>query len=122
MLSLDEVCLLLACKKRGVKEAQLVLDGVHIILIGPEKQTGRGSQGVAIVLGQEGFESWKAAGFETHNDFGARVIAIRLIVSDCKNNEVGLYLVSTYAPVGNAEDSVWEHYLGKPMYIKTTGG
>ena len=58
-----------ACLQETWREGseQLVLDGVHIISIGPEKQTGRGSQGVAIVLGQEGFKCWKAAGFEMHN-------------------------------------------------------
>ena len=48
---------------------QLELNGVHFISIGPDKQTGRGSQGVGIALSHEGFECWKAAGFELHNDF-----------------------------------------------------
>ena len=102
-----------ACLQETWREGseQLLLDGVRIISIGPEKQTGRGSQGVAIALGQEGFECWKAAGFELHNNFGARLIAMRLIVSDCKNNEVGLYIISAYAPVGNDDDVIWEQYL-----------
>ena len=87
-------------------------DGVCIIPVGPEKQTGRRSQGVAIVLGQEGFECWKAAGFEVHKDLGARIIALRLLIEDSKNNQVGLFLVSAYAPVGKEDDSVWERYLG----------
>ena len=42
----------------------------------------RGSQGVAIVLNQEGIFAWKAAGYEKHICYGARIIAIRLCVKD----------------------------------------
>ena len=103
-----------ACLQETWREGSepLVQDGVRIIPVGPEKQTGHGSQGVAIVLGQEGFECWKAAGFEVHKDLGARIIAVRLLIEDSKNNQVGLFLVSAYAPVGKEDDSVWERYLG----------
>ena len=59
----------------------------------------------------EAFKCWKAAVFELHNNFGAQLIAIRLIVRDCKNNRVGLYIISAYTSVLNDDDSVWEHYL-----------
>ena len=45
-------------------------------------------------------------------DLGARIIAVRLLIEDSKNNQVGLFLVSAYAPVGKEDDSVWERYLG----------
>ena len=37
----------------------------------------RGSQGVGIVLNGDGISAWKAAGYEKHIDYGARIIAIR---------------------------------------------
>ena len=35
----------------------------------------RGSQGVGIVLNGDGISAWKAAGYEKHIDYGARIIA-----------------------------------------------
>ena len=68
----------------------------------------RGSQGVGIALNQEGVIAWKAAGTEAHTDLGARVIAVRLLIKDHCNKDVGVFLVSAYAPVGNAPDDIWE--------------
>ena len=65
----------------------------------------RGSQGVAIVLSEDGVIAWKAAGCEIHTDLGARVMALRLLVKDYQNRDVGLFLVSAYAPVGNAAEN-----------------
>ena len=105
---LDESCLLHASKKHGVKEANRLCKMASASFL----SVLRNRQGVAIVLGQEGFECWKAAGFEVHKDLGARIIAVRLLIEDSKNNQVGLFLVSAYAPVGKEDDSVWERYLG----------
>ena len=73
----------------------------------------RGSQGVAIVLNQEGISAWKAAGYEKHICYGARIIAIRLCVKDKHKRDVGIFLVSAYAPIGNAPEYVWDDYLEK---------
>ena len=73
----------------------------------------RGSQGVAIALSHKGVIAWKAAGSELHNDFGAQIIAIRLLLKDIHNLDVSIFLVSSYAPVGNAPDDVWKEYLDK---------
>ena len=85
----------------------------RLILAGLEK-TGvigkRGSQGVGIVLGQAGVNAWKAAGAVVHNDLGARVIATRLLLQDCQHRNVGVFLVSAYAPIGAAEQSEWDVY------------
>ena len=72
----------------------------------PEEQSNRGSQGVAIVLSPRGVESWRAAGSVAHRDLGARVVAVRLLVKDAENREVGLFLISAYAPIGSADNTV----------------
>ena len=73
----------------------------------------RGSQGVAIALSPDAIAAWRAAGSELHNDIGARVIAIRLLVKDHKDNDVFVFLVSAYAPVSTATDVVWDDYYDK---------
>ena len=72
--------------------------------------SNRGSQGVAIVLSQEGVIAWKVACSELHNDSGARIIAIRLLLKDIHNKDVSVFLVFAYAPAGNAPDDVWNEY------------
>ena len=92
----------------------LDFDNFKVILNGLEKTDdicNRGSQGVGIVLNQEGISAWKAAGYEKHIEYGARIIAIRLCIKDKHKRDVGVFLVSAYAPVGNAPDNVWDDYL-----------
>ena len=45
------------------------------------------------------------------------MIAIRLIVNDAKKRSIGLFLVSAYAPVGNAGQSKWDAYLTSLMCV-----
>ena len=71
----------------------------------------RGSQGVAIALSPDGVTAWKAAGGEVHTNLGARVIAVRLLLKDQHNRDVGVFLISAYAPIGNASDDVWDTYF-----------
>ena len=73
----------------------------------------RGSQGVGIVLNADGVESWRAGGYELHNDLGARVIAVRLLLRDMSNRDVAVFLVSAYAPVGSEPDIVWDNYYNQ---------
>lgn len=78
----------------------------------PNMQTSRrGQEGVGIVLSQEGVRSWNNAGCEIHKDFGSRILAIRLLMKDTKGNDIGIYLMSAYSPIGSAPDDVWEDYL-----------
>ena len=49
-----------------------------------DQQSRRGSQGVGIALSPQGVDAWRAGGCELHNDLGARVIAIHLLM---KGNE-----------------------------------
>ena len=67
----------------------------------------RGSQDVAIALSPDGTSAWEAAGGETRIDIGARVMALRLLLKDQQNRDIGVFLISAYAPVGNASDDVW---------------
>ena len=76
-----------------------------------EDNSNRGSQGVGIVLSTAASYSWRAAGSEIHNKYGGRVIAVRLLVQDSQCRNLYLFLVSAYAPVGNADQSIWEEYL-----------
>lgn len=71
----------------------------------------RGSQGVGIALNPDGEAAWKAGGYEKYTNFGARVLAIRLVLKDHENRDIGVFLVSTYAPVGNASDDEWDLYF-----------
>ena len=77
----------------------------------PDEQCHRGSQGVAIVLSARGVDSWRAAGSIAHQDLGARVVAARLLVQDVKNRDVGVFLVSAYAPVGVADNGIWDEFF-----------
>ena len=76
-----------------------------------DEQSTRGSQGVAIVLSARGVDSWRAAGSITHQDLGARVVAIRLLVQDIEKRDVGVFLVSAYAPIGVADNNVWDDFF-----------
>ena len=62
-------------------------------------------------MNQEGISAWKATGYEKHIGYGARIIAIRLCVKDKHKRDVGIFLVSAYAPIGNASDNIWNDYL-----------
>ena len=76
-----------------------------------EDSSKRGSQGVGIVLSTAACYAWKAAGSEIHNKYSGRVIAVRILVQDTQCRNLYLFLVSAYAPVGNADQSIWEEYL-----------
>ena len=76
-----------------------------------DQQCRRGSQGVAIVLGPQGVDAWRAAGSVVHSDLGARVIAARMIVQDIHKRDVGLFLISAYAPVGVADADEWTEFF-----------
>ena len=92
-------------------------DDFKLVTVGLEKDSAvtnnRGSQGVGIVLNKDGVAAWKAAGYEKHVNFGARVMALRLLFKDVNNKDVAVFLVSAYAPVGNAPDQEWDVYLDK---------
>ena len=71
----------------------------------------RGSQGVGILLSPDGIAAWNAAGMEIHTDLGARLIAIRLLLKDHQKRDVGVFVISAYAPIGNAPEEHWIDYL-----------
>ena len=100
------------------------LENGHCCLIhaglAPEEQSKRGSQGVAIALSPRGVDSWKAAGSVVHNDLGARVLAVRLLVQDMEQRDIGLFLVSAYAPVGVADSNVWEEFFALTAHATRT--
>ena len=73
----------------------------------------RGQQGVGIALSQTAVKAWKDAGSTLYKDLGPRIIAIRLSVKDPRNKELGLFLVSAYAPVGVADKNLWDDFLNK---------
>ena len=71
----------------------------------------RGKEGVGIALSRDAVKSWKDAGSEIFTDFGSRILAIRLSLKDPKQKNVTLYLVSAYAPVGVADQTIWQQFL-----------
>ena len=73
----------------------------------------RGEQGVGIALSKSAVAAWKSAGSYVIDDLGARVIAIRLLVRDNTNKEVGIFLISAYAPVGAANQNIWDDFMAK---------
>jgi len=86
-------------------------EGNRFIFNGLEKhlhRSCRGEQGVAIVLNSDAMAAWKAAGSVVYNEFGARIIDIRL-----KTTTNGIFLISAYAPVGVADENIWEDFLTK---------
>ena len=94
--------------------ANFELDGCYLLTSGLSQnsvKSRRGEQGVCIVLSPEALLSWKASGYELHNDFGARVMGIRLLLKDNKDNDVGLFLISAYAPIGSAKQPLWDDFI-----------
>jgi exonuclease III len=83
----------------------------------------RGSQGVGVLLSAEGTKAWEAAGCEQHL-LGPRCMAVRLHMQDSAGKNIGLLLVSSYAPVSNASQLEWDnHYssLEQLMDLKKAG-
>ena len=88
-------------------QCTLVLAGLD-----PTEQTcNRGSQGVGIALSSRAVDAWRAAGSELHNDLGARIIAVRLLMKDYREQDIGLFIVSAYAPIGSADENIWENFF-----------
>ena len=65
---------------------------------------------MGIVLSPQAIEAWKAAGCELH-EISSRIIAIRLLMKDIHDKDIGLYLVSAYAPIATADELQWENFF-----------
>ena len=89
------------------EQCRLILSGLDSKV----SRCRRGEQGVGIALSRNAVAAWKAAGSLVHDDFGGRIIAVRLLVKDDRNRDVGIFLVSAYAPVGRADQSLWDDYM-----------
>ena len=72
-----------------------------------------GEQGVWILLSKYPVTAWKFAGSVVHNDLGARIIAVRLLVNGNMKNEVGLFLITAFAPIGSANKKLWDNFIEK---------
>ena len=78
----------------------------------------RGEQGVGILLSKNAVTAWKSARSFVHNDVGARIIAVRLLVNDNMKNEVELFLVSAFTPIGNTNQKPLDNFIEKlEIYI-----
>ena len=75
------------------------------------KVCNRGQEGVAIMLSKRAAQAWKDAGSEIHCDLGPRIIAIRLSLKGTRNKDSGIFLMSTYSPIGAANQAIWEEYF-----------
>ena len=85
----------------------LILAGLDPIAV----HGNRGYQGVGIALSPEATLAWKDAGSIAHTDLGSRVVAVRLMIKDCQRRDVGLFFISAYAPVGVADQKLWEDFF-----------
>ena len=79
----------------------------------------RGKQGVGIILSKNAVTAWKYARSIVYNDLGARITAVRLLVNDYMKNEVGLFLISAYAPIGYADQKLWDNFIEKLEVCKS---
>ena len=88
------------------------LNGYKFVLAGLKReiQSSRGSQGVGIVLGPKAIKAWKDGGCEV-NIISARVIGLRMLLQDSRNQSFGAFLISAYAPVGVADESLWDQFF-----------
>ena len=73
----------------------------------------RGEKGVGILLSENDVTAWRSVGSIVHNDIGSRIIAVRLLVNDNMKNEVGLFLISAYGPIEDADQKLWDSFIGK---------
>ena len=66
-----------------VGEEALEQQGCCFLGLGPDKQEGRGSLGLGIVLGRLAYQAWRHSGAVVHRDLGSnRVMAVRLEVQE----------------------------------------
>ena len=97
-----EACLQETCRtgvsRREHKICIIFSSGLEPNLV----KSQRGEQGVAILLSKNAVTAWKSAQSIVCNDLGAIIIAVRLLVNDNMKNEITLFLISTYARIGNA--------------------
>ena len=89
-----------------INQCKLILAGLK-----KEEQSNRGSQGVGIALSSQAVNAWRAAGCEVHDDLGAPVIAVWLLLRDSEGNDIGDFLVSAYAPIGVADEHLWDNFF-----------
>ena len=109
-----------ACLQEVWRTGTTVQDNVHVhgmptgwALITHGLQTAvcpRGSQGVGILLSPEAKVAWEKAGCDTFT-FGARILAVRLLMRDEKGRVAYTWIISAYAPVSSMTDEI-EEYLG----------
>ena len=93
-----------------VGEEALEQQGCCFLGLGPEKQQGRGSLGLGIVLGRLAYAAWRHSGAVVHRDLGShRVMAVRLEVQEQRRAR-GVFLLNGYAPVSSAPADEWDEY------------
>ena len=63
-----------------------------------EKQSRRGSHGVAIAISSQAMTVWGQSGMEKIR-ISARVIAIRMMIADHQKRENSFILISAYSPI-----------------------
>jgi len=112
-LSLKNRDIFTACLQETWRTGKEALDcnNYKLLLSGKERQlNNRGSEGVGIVLSTKAVDCWKAAGCEIHR-ISSRVMAVRLLLTDRHPNDVGVFVISSYAPIGVASDIEWEIFF-----------
>ena len=94
--------------RTGVEE--LSEDGWLFVGSAPASQQGRGRMGVGIMLSPLGTTALD----ERHTNLGPRVVAVRLLVNETggprPRRQLGLFIISAYAPISTASDADWDAY------------
>ena len=81
-----------------------------------EKQSRRGSHGIAIALSSQAMNIWGQSGTETAR-VSSGVIAIRMMITNHQKRENGLILISAYAPIGVDSDEAFTSFLRTTIQI-----
>ena len=107
-----------ACLRETWRTGASTLEHENCIIfnsgLGPNLvKSSHGEQGVGILLSSNAVTDWKSSGSIVHNDLGARIIAVRLLVNDNMKNEVGLFVISAYAAIRNANQKLWNNLIEK---------
>ena len=87
-------------------------EGYTLIFLGlpSEKQSLRGSHGVAIALSLQAMTVWGQGGMEISR-VSSRVISIRMMITDQQKRKNSLILISAYAPIGADSDEAWTSFF-----------
>ena len=103
-----------ACLQETWTEGSEVLameNGGQLLLEGPDHNPGRGTKGLGMALSALAVDAWNRAGCYKYVTSSNRAMAVKLLIKDSVGSDVGLFLVSAYAPIGSAPNETWDWFM-----------